>query len=637
MAIYFGDELRRSNSSFPIIDISENNAKGVVFIDSLSDWDSDAVSYQKITVGMIIVDRDTGNVYVYKGDGFTNGTGVTETTNNNSPDADTDLTDPNGDGGASIFTITDNANWKVIGNTPIFSANIVANIGAGNTFGKYGNEETVPLNGKTALEAIKDALTSFQAFTVSDIADAAGSDVTFGYDKAIREGVAVASRKFNIRNKNRSSIPANSGGGSNDSLVPYGIRDIKVHRVGLDAETNIGRIYWGGSAWVQLGVLAGADNLTAIKSLNTFIQSASTSYVEFEFSDSIDIAARTAGDGDVTGKYEVEVVAVNGEQASQAAVTDETNKFGSSGAGQFVVEEYEAPTVALTTSIEDTTESGTAGFSDIANERSYGNVESSFSLSITKNESSTTISKVEVFRGSTSSGTVIHEAAETVDGSQPSGTVLVNSGSDTYTFKDLLTSKHAANVIDSSNSKGEGIASAALSSIAYTVRITDDGGTGAGNTETTNSATTINFKIPVFSSKSAVNPTTATASTLEGLISGGVFLKKNNNQNSNSFYKVGPTQNGSDCNIANPDNVFVDSIGASEFVYICLPNAVDESSKIQALTQNGADPGAYGDFGGEDGKATMDVTFSNSVTAQYRLYANAQSGSYGGSYLDLSF
>lgn len=636
MAIYFGDELRSSNSSFPIIDISENNTKGVVFIDGLADWSPGAVSYQKITVGMVVVDRGTGDVYVYKGDGFTNGVGQTATENNNNPDADTDLTDPNGDGGASIWTITDNANWKVIGNTPIFSANIVANIGEGNTFGKYGNEETVPLSGKTALEAIKDALTSFQAFTTADIADSSGSNVTFGYDTAARTSETVAARKFKIRNKNRSSIPANAGGGANDILVPYGIKDIKVHRVNHDADTIIGRIWWNGSQWLQTGVLTGNDNLTAMKSLNTFIQSASTSFVEFEFDDSIDIAARTAGGGDVTGNYEVEVIAVNGETVAQPAVTDGTNKLGSSGAGQFVIEEYVAPTVSLTPSIEDTSQSGTAGFTDTATERSYGNVESSFSLSITRIESSTTISKVEVFRGSTTSGTVIHEAAELVDGSQPSDTVLVNSGSATYTFKDLLITEHAAGVIDASNSKGEGLSSAAQSSIAYTVRVTDDGGTGAGNTEVTNSATTISFKIPVFSSKSAINPTTATASTLEGLIAGGVFLKKNNSQSSNSFYKVDPTQNGSNCSIASQD-VFVDSIGASEFVYICLPNAVDDSSKIQALSQNGADPGAYGDFGGADGKGTMDVTFSNSVTVQYRLYANAQSGSYGGSYLDLSF
>ena len=58
MAIFFGDELKSSNKNFPIIAISENNAKGGIFVKDSTNppgtstdelWTSENVPCQNIT------------------------------------------------------------------------------------------------------------------------------------------------------------------------------------------------------------------------------------------------------------------------------------------------------------------------------------------------------------------------------------------------------------------------------------------------------------------------------------------------------------------------------------------------------------------------------------------------------------
>ena len=168
MAIYFGDELRSSNADFPIIDISANTSRGVVFVDSLADFTIANVPVSKLAIGMLVVDRANGDIYVYKNiNGWTNASGDDANIPTSlESDEETDV--------FSLAGSTPSGNWKIIGNTPVFSGTIIANTGGG-SFGKYEDGDEINFNGLTALEAIENALTSYQDFVSSNIVFSTGS------------------------------------------------------------------------------------------------------------------------------------------------------------------------------------------------------------------------------------------------------------------------------------------------------------------------------------------------------------------------------------------------------------------------------------------------------------------------------
>lgn len=635
MAIFFGDELKSSNSDYPIIDIAENNAKGVVFVDLLAEFTAVNIPEPKITKGVVVVDRANGDVYIYTA-GFTNsdGAGGTTTGNNN---VDTETTAPELTDFFSLG-LTASANWKVIGNTPVFGADIYANIGTigdqangvKRSFGKYEDGDLVPTSTKTALEVIKDALTSYQEFIASDIDDVSGGTaVDFTYDISARTGQAVNDRKFRIKNRNRNSIS-----GDNTSPVAYGIQSIQVDRVVVDAEVNIGKIYWDGSAWVRTGVLDTADTQTRIGTLNSFTASPST-FVNFEFDDSVDLSARLAGDGTQTGKYKIIVQAVDNTGEEQGHTTDGQPGvpveliIGDTNSGRFNVIGYQRPEVTLTPSIGDTSQSGTA-ITDSATIRSLGNVDSNFTLSVQKQNATTTIDSIRVYRGTNTSGVLLHSI---VTGTAGTGEVLIDATQNgatqpevDYTFKDYLD----ASGVTGYGSVGAVIPSADVSSIAYTVEITDNGGTSASNDESYTSVSSISFKIPYFAGTSSVNPSTSSASTLETIISGGSFLKRANSQTADFFFQVAPSASSS-TTATNADVFVPNSIdGTSDFCYVCIPN----NGTLTDIVINGAEP-AISEFGGASGKTSSVVTFSNSVTRTYRVYGNGQPGAQGGNTLDL--
>jgi hypothetical protein len=638
MAIFFGDELRSSNSDYPIIDIAENNAKGVIFVDALADFTAANIPNPKIAKGVITVDRATGNVYIYTA-GFTNSDGSGGTTSgNNYVDTETaagELTD--------FFSLssTPTANWKIIGNTPVFADDIYANIGTVNdivsgvkrTFGKYENGDLVPTATRTALEVIKDALTSYQDFDQSDIDDvSAGTEVTLNYDITDQTGLSVANRGFKIRNRNRNSIQENAGSAANTSLVPYGINSIQVNRTTVDAQVNIGKIVWNGSGWTKTGVLNTADAETGINSLNTFNSTPETSYVSFSFDDSVDVVAYTGGTGEVTADYEIVVEAQTDGNTIQSAVT---KQIGDEKRGRFKVAGYVRPTVGLTAAIGDASESGTAGFADSAQERSFGNVDTNLTLTVQKKESETTIGTIKVYRGDVASGVLIHEIQSTDPA--PIGTVLIDGTQNgatqpvvTYNLKDYLDNTGVSNY----GSKGLTIPGAAVNSISYSVEIEDDGGADGDNSETY-SGITIQFRIPFFAGTSQTNPANSTTSTIETIISGGSFLKKANSQAADFFYKCSPSISGtgtSPISGAIGDDIFVPpAIGNDNFTYICLPNSLE----LTDIAFNGSEP-VLSDFGGTTGQGTKVVNFSNGTSKTYRVYGNSTPGGFAGSTLDIS-
>lgn len=657
MAIFFGDELRSSNSDYPIIDIAENNAKGVIFVDSLADFTNVNIPEPKIGRGVIVVNRASGDVYMYTL-GFTNsdGSGGT-TTGNNYVDSETLAEELNK--WFSLGTGTIDAAWKVIGNTPVFDSDIYANIGTigdivdgtKRTFGKYENGDLIPTSTKTALEVIKDALTSYQDFVSSDIDDissTAGDEEVIPYAITGRTGVnavSVLDRGFRIRNRNRNSIPENPAAANNTSAVPYGIHSIQVDRTGVDAETNVGKIEWSGTAWTKTGVLNTADAETAINTLNSFIATPETSYVSFSFDDSVDINAYTGGDGEVTGKYTIKVIALDDDGQQQGYVVEdgpgiaESLTVGDEARGRFVVSGYLNPTVSLTVAIADSSESGTAGFTDTNNERSLGNVDSDITLTVQKRESVTSISKIKVYRGSVATGTLLHEITD--EAGPPANTVAIDASQNgatqpsvTYNLKDYLDSTGVTGY----GSKDMTIPDADVNSISYSVEIEDDGGSTGTNSENY-SGSTISFKIPFFAGYSSTNPASSNgtvASAAAAILSGGAFLKKTNSSGGDFLYKASPSISSigsAPISTGVSDDIYVtpgDITG--NYVYICLPNTLELSD----ISENGSEP-VISDFGGTTGKqASMTITFSNSTSRNYRLYGNGQDGGFSGSVLDIS-
>lgn len=439
MAIFFGDELRSSNKDFPIIDISENNAKGVIFVKDITNPDGTPsddvfsatnVPYGKITKGVILVDRATGNVYIYK-DGFTNGVlDGNETTGNDNPDEHTLISStPNGAGTTSFFTVVGNDSWKQIGNTPTFSGTIVANIGEivngiPKTFGKYKNQDVIDFSGLTALEAIENALTSHIEMQDSDVAwgtDSSPNDGFAGvaeYDPA-GGSVTVDNAKFTVFNPNRKALPDNAVG----DAVKSGVRKIEVFRPNF-ANTSFascGVLEFtytndGAGSWTKTGVLNTDEALAAVKKLNQKAgenEANGNEPVTFTFTDTRSYGGTTAesstnsnGEDKIEG-YKVVVTPVTQEADSNGNPVDQANEpeqdaglVVTTNQGKIKVTGMVQTLVALTVTREDTTSSKLTVSGDLEenSRRELGNIESNISVSITKKDADIDIDRVKITR-----------------------------------------------------------------------------------------------------------------------------------------------------------------------------------------------------------------------------------------------
>ena len=691
MAIYFGDELRSSNTNFPIIDISENNAKGVVFIDDLSaDWSAGAIPYQKITVGLIVVDRATGNVYVYKGAGFTNGVDAAQTLNHNNPDADTDLTNPNGGSSVSFWNISSNDDWKVIGNTPVFgSESIIANIGSQtvsgvtikNTFGKFKDGEAISFDGLTALDAIKEALTSYQDIDDTDITFDSGVADTFPYSVTARldntagggsdDRINATNIKFKVRNRNRGSIPSTYDGA--DGPTKFGIKSITIDRVEFDdtVTTNVGSLSYTGGTWVAAGVMNGASNvLDYIEQLNERPAgiSAADDFKEFIFNDNIEVAARQSGGGsDTFANYKITVVGVNGDDVA-TNVDSHSREASNNTKGSVAVTGYESPTISITMSRH----SNNAGFGSMENDtaRAYGNVKTNFSVEVTKNDDATDISSIKVERysnGHDDQADVAYEKVYGAGGSDASDTTLATNQNDesatggpvgTYTFFDTDVADDFYDSADPTNTpgvvSGTELDSLKMDQISYRVTVTDNGGTSGG--EETSTFRTIQFYVPAIAGYSSTNPVntsdgnlvTAFNAIFGSNLGNSDYADQNNNptnvdyiENSSVFFRrlrvnLTATQSAqSFSSTTSGADVFVNAteIGSDKHIYMFVPNAGTFGSIKQdnasTVTSDFQDDGQVGR--GDDG--TVEISLYTGAPIQYTVYAAQSEGSYAGSFL----
>ena len=210
MPIKFGDLIENANAGYALIDLTDNQSRGVSFINTVGSLTnpggvSNAI-YQGVTSdkrrqGMLLVIKDAAEVYILEG----------------GPDSGTEYTD-------NYFGLAPGqagSPWKVVGSLDLYNTNIDVNIsdsfnGNGKTFGKYhpgfeqeiggtnyvgvvpieawmaeaasGNSSPVssPL-GATALEIIVDALN--EQFPLSPSFSVSFSDVPFNEQQVTSESI----------------------------------------------------------------------------------------------------------------------------------------------------------------------------------------------------------------------------------------------------------------------------------------------------------------------------------------------------------------------------------------------------------------------------------------------------------------
>lgn len=189
MAIKFGDILQNQNSSYPIVEASNNDIKGVIFSTGLpaaGDFSN------KRALGTILVDTSADKMYFYKGADLTNGEWGT------------------------------NSNWEVLatgtGET-IQTTDLPVSIPTGRSFGRFVNGDTIDVgSGESAMQIIIDAITAYVAptggFTNSS------SDV--GYSTSSQS--VTHSVTFTVRNENQAVVAGNT------TSSAFAIREVKLLR-----------------------------------------------------------------------------------------------------------------------------------------------------------------------------------------------------------------------------------------------------------------------------------------------------------------------------------------------------------------------------------------------------------------------
>ena len=191
MAIKFGDRLVNINPDYALIDLSDNQTRGIAFFPSgITEANLAAVPLDKRVAGMLGVDSQNDKVYLF--------TGTQAQANNINLFHIAPLDD---DGNpvnqqAADGTADGGTYWEEIGTVERRFSNIPVAIGDGKTFGKYsnsydhpayeGNVGVIPVTdigggqGMTALEIIIEALSEAQTVPVTlDVYDAVNS-VTSG-------------------------------------------------------------------------------------------------------------------------------------------------------------------------------------------------------------------------------------------------------------------------------------------------------------------------------------------------------------------------------------------------------------------------------------------------------------------------
>jgi hypothetical protein len=267
MAIKFGDTLENQNSDFPIVDLTGGHAAGIVFHTTFNNTDLGNIPLNKRKDGMLVVDKTSGKIYVWKGgDGIANGSGFN------------DITD---------------SDWAVIGSTPVVTANLDVQLPAGASFGRFANGDQITVNadGTNALQIIQDAITGF----VTPQGTITSSASTFAFSEVARPNESHT-LTFTVKNMNQNSV---AGTGAGDA---FAIRTINIQRrQGSASFTTIQSIATGSTAYGTF------NNLNA---------NGTPTNVSFSYPDNdVDI---DASEGSVAGNYDYRISVVANDSAGSA-------------------------------------------------------------------------------------------------------------------------------------------------------------------------------------------------------------------------------------------------------------------------------------------------------------------------------
>jgi len=306
MAIKFGDTLENQNSDFPIVDLTGGHAAGIVFQTTFNNTDLGNIPLNKRKDGMLVVDKTSGKIYVWKGgDGIANGSGFN------------DITD---------------SDWAIIGSTPVVTANLDVQLPAGASFGRFenGDQITVNADGTNALQIIQDAITGF----VTPQGSITSSASTFAFSEVARPNESHT-LTFTVKNMNQNGV---AGTGAGDA---FAIRTINIQRRQGSANfTTIQSIATGSTAYGTF------NNLNA---------SGTPTNVSFSYPDNdVDI---DASEGSVAGNYDyrISVVANDSAGSATAAVIVDTEN------NQVSITDYAQPTSSDTIT-RNSTYSAPTGF-----------------------------------------------------------------------------------------------------------------------------------------------------------------------------------------------------------------------------------------------------------------------------------
>jgi hypothetical protein len=279
MAIKFGDTLENQNSDFPIVDLTGGHAAGIVFHTTFNNTDLGNLPLNKRKDGMLVVDKTSGKIYVWKGgDGITNGNGFD------------DITD---------------SDWVIIGSTPVVTANLDVQLPAGASFGRFtnGDEITVNADGTNALQIIQDAITGF----VTPQGTITSSASTFAFSEVARPNESHT-LTFTVKNMNQNSV---AGIGAGDA---FAIRTINIQR------------RQGSASFTTIQSIAAGS--TAYGTFNNLNSSGTPTNVSFSYPDNdVDI---DASEGSVAGNYDYRISVVANDSAGSAtaavSVDEESNQ-----------------------------------------------------------------------------------------------------------------------------------------------------------------------------------------------------------------------------------------------------------------------------------------------------------------------
>lgn len=167
MAIKFGDLIENINADQAVIDLLNNNAKGVLYVNNFLVEEVAAIPEEKRGVGTVLVVKSTGSVYVFTG------SEITEQY-------------PGAVSSGYFEDLTDSTNWVEVGQVPIRETDLYANISSGPDPSQadqkvdeaYTSVNLTNLNKlrKFVYEMYQNPPESFGQFKAGDLVVAAGDD-----------------------------------------------------------------------------------------------------------------------------------------------------------------------------------------------------------------------------------------------------------------------------------------------------------------------------------------------------------------------------------------------------------------------------------------------------------------------------